>query len=91
LRGVSFTWINHPEYGQRIGFIAQEMEEVLPELVFINEVDGYKGINYAEVTAVLTEAIKEQQAEIDRLQQENQHLNARLERLEKALEALVQR
>ncbi len=91
LRGVSFTWINHPEYGQRIGFIAQEMEEILPELVFTNEVDGYKGINYAEVTAVLTEAIKEQQAEIDRLHQENLNLNARLERLERALESLSER
>jgi hypothetical protein len=84
LRGVSFTWINHPEYGQRIGFIAQEMEEILPELVFTNEVDGYKGINYAEVTAVLTEAIKE-------LKAENDALKARLERLEKTLENLSER
>jgi hypothetical protein len=66
LRGVSFTWINHPEYGQRIGFIAQELEKVIPELVFTNETDGFKGINYAEVTAVLTEAIKELKAENDR-------------------------
>jgi|GEM_PF-2713483 len=98
LRGVSFTWINHPEYGQRIGFIAQEMEEILPELVFTNEVDGYKGINYAEVTAVLTEAIKELKAEVDRLQDENDRLkvneaqtNARLERLEKTLENLSEK
>jgi hypothetical protein len=82
LRGVSFTWINNPEYGQRIGFIAQEMEEILPELVFTNEVDGFKGINYAEVTAVLTEAIKE-------LKAENDALKARLERLEKTLGKLM--
>jgi hypothetical protein len=91
LRGVSFTWINHPEYGQRIGFIAQEFEKVIPELVFSNETDGFKGINYAEVSAVLVEAIKEQQAQIDRLQNENQHLNARLERLEKALETMAEK
>ena len=88
LRGVSFTWINNPEYGQRIGFIAQEFEKVIPELVFTNETDGFKGINYAEVSAVLVEAIKEQQTQIDRLQQESQQLNARLERLERALESL---
>ena len=58
LRGVTFTWKSNPEYGNRIGFIAQELEQVLPELVFTNDVDGYKGINYAEVTAVLVEAIK---------------------------------
>ncbi len=67
LRGVSFTWKNNPEYGTRIGFIAQEFEKVLPELVFTNQVDGYKGINYAEVSAVLVEAIKELKAENDRL------------------------
>ncbi|MBW6499686.1 MAG: tail fiber domain-containing protein [Bacteroidales bacterium] len=89
LRGVSFTWINNPEYGQRIGFIAQEFEKVIPELVFTNQTDGFKGINYAEVSAVLVEAIKEQQTQIDRLQQENQHLSARLERLERALKKLM--
>ena len=84
LRGVSFTWINNPEYGQRIGFIAQEFEKVVPELVFTNEVDGFKGINYAEMTAVLTEAVKE-------LKAENDELRARLERLEKALESLSEK
>jgi hypothetical protein len=64
LRGVTFTWKNNPEYGIRIGFIAQEFEKIIPELVFTNEVDGYKGINYAEVSAVLVEAIKEQQKQI---------------------------
>jgi hypothetical protein len=75
LRGVSFTWKTNPEYGTRIGFIAQEFEKVIPELVFTNEVDGYKGINYAEVTAVLVEAIKE-------LKTENDLLRKRLEQLE---------
>ena len=75
LRGVSFTWKTNPEYGTRIGFIAQEFEDVIPELVFTNESDGYKGINYAEVTAVLVEAMKE-------LKAENDELKARLEKLE---------
>jgi hypothetical protein len=82
LRGVSFTWINNPEYGKRIGFIAQEMEKVLPELVFTNEVDGYKGINYAEVSAVLVEAVKEQQSIIKELKVENDLLKVRLQKLE---------
>lgn len=61
--------------GTRIGFIAQEFEKVIPELVFTNEVDGYKGINYAEVNAVLVEAIKE-------LKTENDELRVRLDKLE---------
>lgn len=75
LRGVSFTWKTDPEMGTRIGFIAQEFEKVIPELVFTNEVDGYKGINYAEVNAVLVEAIKE-------LKTENDELRVRLDKLE---------
>ncbi|MFO7923017.1 MAG: tail fiber domain-containing protein, partial [Bacteroidales bacterium] len=50
---------------KRIGFIAQEVEQVLPELVFTNPGDGLMGVNYAEMTAVLAEAIKEQQKIID--------------------------
>ncbi|MBX3043344.1 MAG: tail fiber domain-containing protein [Candidatus Kapabacteria bacterium] len=65
LRGVSFTWTSNPEYGTRIGFIAQEFEKVIPELAFTNPTDGYMGINYAEMTAVLVEAMKEQQTIID--------------------------
>jgi hypothetical protein len=65
LRGVSFTWKSNPEYGTRIGFVAQEFEQVVPELSFINPTDGFMGINYAEMTAVLVEAMKEQQQLID--------------------------
>ncbi|MCF8403895.1 MAG: tail fiber domain-containing protein [Bacteroidales bacterium] len=68
LQGVSFTWKDSPEQGQSIGFIAQEFEKVIPELVFTNQTDGYKGINYAEVAAILVEAIKEQQKIIETLQ-----------------------
>lgn len=68
LQGVSFTWKENPEQGRSIGFIAQDFEKVVPELAFTNQTDGYKGINYAEVTALLVEAIKEQQKIIETLQ-----------------------
>lgn len=93
LRGVSFTWKNNPEYGTRIGFIAQEFEKIIPELVFTNPTDGYKGINYAEVTAVLVEAIKDLKAENDQLNAENKQqltkmelMEARILNLEKLME-----
>jgi hypothetical protein len=69
LRGVNFTWKTEPAMGKRIGFIAQEVEAILPELVFTNEVDGFKGVQYSEMTAVLVEAIKEQQVIINELKQ----------------------
>jgi hypothetical protein len=65
------------------------VEEVLPEVVFTNKTDGYMGVNYAEITAVLVEAIKEQQIEIDNLKQQliiQEDLSSRIERLEKLLQ-----
>ncbi|MGE5356183.1 MAG: tail fiber domain-containing protein [Deltaproteobacteria bacterium] len=83
LRGVTFTWKSSPEYGTKYGFIAQELEKVIPELVFTNDADGYKGVNYAEMTAVLVEAVKEQQFQIDELkkivQQQQAQITALLE------------
>ena len=72
LRGVQFEW-NREEYpdngfreGKQIGLIAQEVEKVLPEIVRTDK-DGYKAVEYQKITAVLVEAIKEQQQEIDEL------------------------
>ncbi len=48
---------------KQVGFIAQNVEEVLPEVVRTNG-DGYKAVDYAKVTALLNEAIKEQQNQI---------------------------
>ena len=72
---------------------------VLPELAFTNPVDGYKGINYAEVSAVLAEAVKEQQQQqIEQLRAENKRLKgghaqieSRLERLENLLSGYAKR
>jgi len=64
LEGVSFNW---KEGGEKsIGLIAQNVEKVLPELVLTDN-DGYKSIQYANLVAVLIEAVKEQQKEIDEL------------------------
>jgi Chaperone of endosialidase len=43
-----------------IGFVGQEMEGVCPELVSTDP-DGFKSVSYSRMTAVLVEAIKEQQ------------------------------
>jgi hypothetical protein len=74
LRGVEFNWRSDPEGKKMIGFIAQETEPVVPELVFTNPTDGYMGINYAEMTAVLVEAVKEQQKMIGELQKKVEEL-----------------
>lgn len=93
VRAVTFRF-NVDEYknlgfpnSKQIGVIAQEIETVFPELVATNE-DGFKAVAYDKLSAVLLQAIKEQQAEIDELKQlkdENQELRDRLERLEKLM------
>jgi hypothetical protein len=67
LSGVTYNWIG--QEGKRIGFIAQEVEKVIPELVFTNNntEDKIKGIHLDNITAVLVEAIKEQQKIIEEL------------------------
>jgi hypothetical protein len=87
LKGVSFNWKADAAKRRSIGFIAQDFEKVIPELVFTNEQDGFKGINYAEVTAVLAEAIKELNNRNELLQQENRQLKERLDKLEQMLNA----
>lgn len=77
LNGVYFNWktedFEHRGFdnSRQIGFIAQEVEAILPELVATDE-DGYKSVDYSKVTAVLIQAVKEQQAEIEQLKAENE-------------------
>ena len=54
---------------------------MLPELVFTNPTDGYKGINYAEITAVLTEAVKELNKANNDLKEQNLELKAEIDEI----------
>ncbi|MCP9494026.1 MAG: tail fiber domain-containing protein [Pyrinomonadaceae bacterium MAG19_C2-C3] len=69
LRGVTFNWKPELQKDSRlqIGFIAQEVEAVLPELVTTDE-NGYKSVSYANAVPVLVEAVKQQQEQIEQFQ-----------------------
>jgi hypothetical protein len=72
LRGVRYHWnaLGIQRGGragaEQVGLLAQELEQVYPELVSTSP-DGYKAVNYAQLTPVLLEALKEQQAQIEAL------------------------
>jgi hypothetical protein len=71
LRPVSFLW-KEPEdsgmEGTQMGFIAQEVEEVLPEAVLtMDNEEETKGLKYNSFIPVLVKAVKEQQEEIESL------------------------
>jgi hypothetical protein len=66
LRGVTYNRTDNEDKSQKIGVIAQEIQEVLPQVVHEQE-DGMLGVSYGNIVAVLIEAIKEQQKQIDEL------------------------
>ena len=66
LTGVRYNWKNNTNKPS-IGLIAQDVEEVIPEVV-VEMADGLKSVSYGNIVAVLIEAIKEQQVRIEELE-----------------------
>lgn len=92
LRGVRYQW-KDGDYSEsqssessEIGLIGQEVESVYPELVATDS-DGYVSLNYSRLTAVLVEAIKEQQQLIQQQASAFAEALQRIARIETALEA----
>ena len=100
LRGVTYdfdrekwTAKNFPE-GKQIGFIAQEVERIFPELV-LTDANGYKSVLYQNAVPILVEGMKAQQKQIDAQKREIEALktdnadlrkqSARISELEKNL------
>jgi hypothetical protein len=101
LQGVNYKW-KKEEFPEKnfsediqIGFIAQEIEKLYPQLVFTDK-DGYKSVDYSRVSPILVEAIKdlyaefrkssaEQQKIIKELKLENSNLAARVKSIEAVL------
>jgi len=77
LQGVTFDWKDSEsilEIKEDIGFIAQDVQEVLPELVRDNG-KGNLSLRYQGITPILLEAIKELKAEIEELKLNNCNCN----------------
>lgn len=90
LRGVSYTWKTdeHSEHPQ-VGVIAQEVEKIYPEFVYTDD-KGMKSVNYAQMTAVLIEAVKALDAKIHNLEKENALLSAKLDKKSELEQRLAQ-
>jgi len=58
LDAVTYTWIQDENSDTQIGFLAQQLETVFPELVATDS-DGYKSVFYSQMTPILTKAIQE--------------------------------
>jgi hypothetical protein len=64
LRPVTFTWRRKPV--RDLGFIAEEVMEIDPLLATFDNEGQVQGVKYGQLTAVLVNAVKEQQAQIAR-------------------------
>jgi hypothetical protein len=78
LNPVSFNWKNDTASLrqnssssplQEVGFVAQDVEQVLPDLVILDE-EGNKLINYVAVIPILVDAVKELNGKVEKLEQE---------------------
>ena len=98
LRGVTFNWDKTVDPAMKlddrnhVGFIAQEVEAVLPQAVSTaSDARQTKSVAYSEVIPVLTEAIKQLKAENDALKNENSAMKARQNDILARLDALEAR
>ncbi len=92
IKGVSFKWKDRRSEGrkspdrQHYGVIAQQVEEVLPEIVNKGN-DGTRRVAYIELIPVLIEAVKDQQNTISELQKQNTTMLKKMSELEKELKS----
>jgi len=74
MRGVEYDWNTGKKEGKHdIGVIAQEVEKILPEIVYSKkDFDGneFKTVDYEKITAVLIEAVKELSQEVTELKKQ---------------------
>ena len=87
LRGVEHSWVKEivngrtMPSGKTLGVVAQELEQHLPELVSTDQ-NGYKSVDYTKITALLIEAIKDQQQLIEKQNSRMDAFEFRLQKLE---------
>jgi hypothetical protein len=71
LRGVYYTLIRDETKTRKLGVIAQEVQKVIPEVVMLHQdkedKEGTLSVDYGNITALLIQAIKEQQLQIEEL------------------------
>ena len=68
IRGVTYNKVEDPDGIRYMGVIAQELQDVLPEVVAEGE-DGNLAVAYGNIVGVLIEAVKELRAEIKELKE----------------------
>ncbi|MEO6818873.1 MAG: tail fiber domain-containing protein, partial [Ginsengibacter sp.] len=85
LEAKTYQYIDNPaNAGLSYGFIAQDVEKIFPDFVSTKGPDGMKAIAYEKLNIIAIKAIQEQQQQIETLK-------STVEKLEKAVEALMKK
>jgi hypothetical protein len=77
-----YTYKSDKSAEKRMGFMAQDVQTIMPELVSIDKSDQHLKLKYMDLMAVLVNAIKEQQKIIEANQRQIEMLNCEIARLE---------
>lgn len=86
-----FLFKDAEEEGLTIGFIAQELNEVVPEVVIYDEEADQYSVNYSAMSTVAIKAIQDQQEMIETLKTENELLKTQLDEIKAAQEEILAR
>lgn len=82
LNGVSYSWKTDPDKKKNFGYIAQEVQSFLPEVVRTNASDGKLSLAYTEIIPIVSNAVKEIAARLEAAEAKNTELEARIAALE---------
>ena len=76
LKPVNFSW--KKDNSEDIGFIAEDINEIYPDLVSWEENGEIHGVKYTKLTSILVKALQEQQLQIDELKEEVKALKSKI-------------
>jgi hypothetical protein len=91
LKGVQFEWKDRLGGKTDIGFVAEEVLKVIPEVVACDEDGTARGVCYDHLVALAVEGIKEQQGFITGLESEKATLQGEVAALKAQNESLAER
>ena len=96
--GVSYRWKRDPQGAKQVGFIAQDLQKTVPELVVEDADQKYLQVAYAPYVAILNQAIKEfyqkvfsSEGELTRLQKRVAEQDSKILSLERKMDLLIQK
>ncbi|NOQ27143.1 MAG: hypothetical protein GQ564_17420 [Bacteroidales bacterium] len=92
LRPVTFLWKDKPGKGMRLGLIAQEVQPIINEVIYVGDDENQTlGVRYSDLIPVLIKSIQEQQKIIEDQNKKNKELEDQLKEINEKLKLIEQK